>query len=194
MPTPLPHLIGGCTHCARELALGPKPIFQLHPAAKILLISQAPGRIAHSKGVAFKDPSGARLRQWLGVTAAEFYTPEHFAILPMAFCYPGKASSGDLPPPAACAPKWHAQCLEFMPQAKLRLYIGQYAQRYYLGKERKRNLTETVRAFREYGPEAIPLPHPSPLNNRWLKQHPWFEQEAVPYLQEQVSQILGKGQ
>lgn len=179
-----------CRICEAVLPVPPRPIFTVHPAARIVLISQAPGRLAYEKGVPYYDPSGVRLRQWLNVEEAVFYDPTLFSILPMGFCYPGKATTGDLPPRPECAPQWHAALLRMMPNIQLTLYIGQYAQRYYLGKSRKRNLTETVRAFREYGPEVLPLPHPSPLNNRWLSRNAWFEAEVVPYLQAKVGAIL----
>lgn len=179
-----------CRICEPFLPVPPRPIFTVHPDARIALVSQAPGRLAYEKGVPYYDPSGVRLRQWLNVDEATFYDPALFSILPMGFCYPGKASTGDLPPRPECAPQWHAALLRMMPNIKLTLYIGQYAQRYYLNQSRKRNLTETVRAFREYGPQVLPLPHPSPLNNRWLSRNPWFEAEVVPHLQEKVGAII----
>lgn len=179
-----------CRICEADLPVPPRPIFSIHPKARIALISQAPGRLAYEKGLPYYDPSGVRLRQWLNVDEADFYNPAFFSILPMGFCYPGKASTGDLPPRPECAPQWHGPLLRMMPNIKLILYIGQYAQRYYLGKNRKRNLTETVRAHREYGPGILPLPHPSPLNNRWLSRNPWFDTEVVPYLQAKVEAIL----
>ncbi len=183
-----------CRICKAALPVPPRPIFAVHPEARIALISQAPGRLAHEKGLPYYDPSGVRLRQWLNVDEATFYDPTCFSILPMGFCYPGKAKTGDLPPRPECAPQWHAALLRMMPEIALTLYIGQYAQQYYLGANRKRNLTETVRAFREYGPGVLPLPHPSPLNNRWLSRNPWFDMEVVPYLQAKVEAILEGGQ
>jgi uracil-DNA glycosylase len=182
-----------CRICQEQLPVQPNPIFKLHPEVKILLISQAPGRMAHEKGKPYYDPSGLRLRRWLGVDEAAFYDTSTFGILPMGFCYPGKAKSGDLPPRPECAPQWHEVLLRMMPQVQLRIYIGQYAQRYYLGKRRHVKLTETVRAFRSYGPSELPLPHPSPLNNRWISRNPWFEEEVVPYLQERVRAIRSLG-
>lgn len=179
-----------CRICAAHLPLPPLPILKVDPRVRILLISQAPGRLAHEQGRAFLDPSGRRLRQWLGVDEATFYDTPYFGILPMGFCYPGKAKTGDLPPRKECAPQWHQPLLKMMPKVALRIYIGQYAQHHYLGKQRK--LTETVRAFREYGPGALPLPHPSPLNNRWLNRNPWFEAEVVPFLQARVQQIIAQ--
>ncbi|MCI4647837.1 uracil-DNA glycosylase family protein [Phaeodactylibacter sp.] len=180
-----------CRICKAALPVPPRPIFAVHPEARIALISQAPGRLAYEKGLPYYDPSGVRLRQWLNVDEATFYDPTCFSILPMGFCYPGKAKTGDLPPRPECAPQWHAALLRMMPKIVLTLYIGQYAQQYYLGNARKRNLTETVRAYREYGHGVLPLPHPSPLNNRWLSRNPWFNTEVVPYLQAKVEAILG---
>lgn len=182
--------INNCTICAKFLPLDPKPIFQIDPAAKIVIISQAPGRYAHSSGIPWDDPSGERLRRWLGTDAATFYDPKNFAIVPMGFCYPGKGKTGDLPPRKECAPQWHSTILKMMPNLQLTLLIGQYAQKAYLGKRRKKNLTETVFAFEEYGPNIIPLPHPSPLNARWRKKNEWFEDRILPILQAQVHQLL----
>lgn len=178
--------IKACQICSQHLPLGPKPIVKLHQDAKIVIISQAPGRIAHSSGVPFMDQSGIRLRTWLGVDETTFYDSSIFAIMPMGFCYPGKGKVGDLPPRKECAPEWHAKALAAMPNLKLHLLIGQYSQKYYLKKERKKSLTATVQAFREYPEHILPLPHPSPLNVGWLRKNPWFEAEVVPYLQERV--------
>ncbi|NBC09777.1 MAG: uracil-DNA glycosylase family protein [Bacteroidetes bacterium] len=180
-----------CRICEPALPLPPNPIFKVEPGVRILLISQAPGRIAHESGTPYLDPSGVRLRDWLGVDKATFYDTPYFGILPMGFCYPGKAKTGDLPPRPECAPQWHAPLLRMMPEVQLRIYIGQYAQRYYLGKRRARNLTETVRGYEGYLPEEWPLPHPSPLNNRWRSRNPWFEETVIPRLQEKVQQIIG---
>ncbi|MEN0003197.1 MAG: uracil-DNA glycosylase family protein [Bacteroidota bacterium] len=182
--------INACTLCAEHLPLGPRPIFRLHPAAKIVLISQAPGRLAHQSGIAWDDQSGRRLRTWLDVDETTFYDTPHFAILPMGFCYPGKGKTGDLPPRKECAPQWHAAVLRLMPNVELSLVIGQYAQKEYLGKTRKKNLTETVRAFEEYLPHYLPLPHPSPLNVRWRRKNEWFEEEVLPTLRERVHRII----
>ena len=179
-----------CQICKSSLPVTPRPIFSVNRNARIALISQAPGRLAHEKRKPYFDPSGDRLRQWLNVDEATFYNPALFCILPMGFCYPGKAETGDMPPRPECAPNWHPALLRMMPDIRLTLYIGQYAQRYYMGKSRKRNLTETVRVFKEYGPNILPLPHPSPLNNRWLRRNPWFDAEVIPFLQSKVEGIL----
>jgi uracil-DNA glycosylase len=184
--------IRNCTICAEYLPLGPKPILQIHPQAKIAIISQAPGRLAHESGIPWDDPSGVRLREWLATDEATFYQPENFAIIPMGFCFPGKGKTGDLPPRKECAPQWHQALLNMMPQLELTLLIGQYAQKYYLSTKRKKNLTETVRQFQEYLPVQLPLPHPSPLNARWRKKNPWFNTEVLPVLRKQVAACLEK--
>lgn len=186
--------IAGCTHCAAQLPLGPNPVVVAHKHSKIALVSQAPSLTVHRGGIAWADKSGDRLREWLGVDEATFYQPEHFAILPMAFCYPGRGKSGDLPPPKACAPLWHEQVWAHLESLELVLLIGKYAQDYYLGKAARRNLTETVRHFEEYismptRPFA-PIPHPSPRNNIWMAKNPWFERHVVPQLQRKVAQVL----
>lgn len=177
-----------CQICKDYLPLGPKPIFRIHPEARVAIISQAPGRLAHRSGISWDDPSGERLRAWLEVDRRQFYETPFFAILPMGFCYPGKGKSGDLPPRRECAPQWHESMLALMPHIRLSLVIGQYAQRAYLGKSFKKNLTETVRAAPDYLPEFFPLPHPSPLNARWRKRNPWFETETLPLLRRQLAQ------
>lgn len=171
-----------CTLCAESLPLGPRPVFQVHSASKILIIGQAPGTNVHASGIPWDDASGLNLRKWLGVTEEQFYDPELFAIVPMGFCYPGKGKSDDLPPRPECAPEWHAKLLAQIPQVELTLLIGKYAQIYYL-KKPKANLTETVRSFKEYSPQYLPLVHPSPRNAIWMKKNPWFEEEVVPILQ-----------
>ncbi|MEN9465365.1 MAG: hypothetical protein RL217_1546 [Pseudomonadota bacterium] len=186
---PLLQDIHTCRLCAAHLPFAPKPILQAGKRARILIIGQAPGIKAHNSGIPWSDASGERLRAWLGVTAAKFYDPNLFAIMPMGFCYPGCGKSGDLPPRPECAPKWHAALLKAIPEIKLTLLIGQYAQNYYL-KDDHKNLTKRVEHWRDYLPKNIfVLPHPSPRNQIWLKRNPWFEQEAVPELQRMVRQI-----
>ena len=178
-----------CRICT-NLGLGPKPIFQLNPAAKILIAGQAPGRKTHHKGVPFDDPSGERLRDWLGVDRATFYNDSALAILPMAFCYPGTGNSGDLPPPVECAEQWREALLSILVNIELTLVIGQYAVDWHIGDKKGKTLTETVRQWREYWPEILPMPHPSPRNNRWLKNNPWFEREVLPALRAKVASLL----
>ncbi len=178
--------IKSCTICEEHLPLGPKPIFSIHPEARIGIISQAPGRLAHQSGIPWNDQSGDRLRTWLNVDRSTFHDTAHFAIIPMGFCYPGKGKSGDLPPRKECAPQWHETVLQLMPKIELFLVIGLYAQKQYLGKKRKKTLTATVEAFDDYLPTYFPLPHPSPLNTHWLQKNPWFEKEVLPVLREKV--------
>ncbi len=179
-----------CRICAADLPMGPNPIFRIDARARIVLISQAPGRLAHQRSIAWDDPGGRRLREWLGLDDALFFDTPFLAVLPMGLCYPGKGKGGDLPPRPECAPNWQQPLLELMPHRRLHLLIGQYAQRHYLRDRAKRNLTETVRAFREYLPEYLPLPHPSPRNRMWLARNEWFELEHLPVLRGLVRQIL----
>jgi uracil-DNA glycosylase len=170
--------------------MGPKPIVAAHPESKIAIIGQAPGTKVHQTGVPWDDPSGKQLRKWLGVTDEQFYDERLFALIPMGFCYPGKGKSGDLPPRSECAPLWHDPLFQDMPNLKLTILIGQYAQRYYLGDAMKKNLTETVKNYKNYLPRYIVLPHPSPRNRFWLRKNLWFEEDVLPELQEKVSTCL----
>ncbi len=178
-----------CTHCEPALPLGAKPIFQLDRRASILIAGQAPGRIAHEKGRPFDDASGDRLRAWLGVSRETFYDPACFAIFPMGLCFPGTAASGDLPPRPECAPLWRRQVLKALPQVRLTLAIGQYALCWHL--QRKASVDESVAGWREdLARGLLPLPHPSPRNQNWLKQRPWFEAEVLPALRLAVARAL----
>ena len=179
-----------CTLCLPELPLGVNPIMRGNVGAKILIAGQAPGIKVHQTSIPFNDLSGRRLRQWMGITDEVFYDEDKVAIIPMGFCYPGKGTSGYLPPRHECAKTWHKKLLSKFENIELILTIGQYAQNYYLADKRKSNLTETVKAWQEYSPKIIPLPHPSPRNNRWLKNNPWFETSVVMALQKRVSQLL----
>lgn len=179
-----------CTTCAPFLKDGVRPVFTVHPEARINIIGQAPGRKVHESGIPWDDASGKRLREWLGVDSATFYAPELFAIMPMGFCFPGTGKSGDLPPRPECAPQWHQPLLRMMPNIQLTLLFGQYAQKEYLGNRRMKTLTETVRNWAAYLPDFLPLPHPSPRNQIWLRKHPWFEEDVVPMLQMRVQEIL----
>jgi uracil-DNA glycosylase len=178
-----------CDTCKTHLPLGPRPVFQIDPAAKILVAGQAPGIRVHETGIPFNDPSGDRLRQWMGVTRETFYDPTKIAILPMGFCYPGTGKSGDLPPRPECAPKWRQTMLTLMPNIELTLVIGQYAQDWHLGDTQKSTLTETVQNWKSYWPSKLVLPHPSPRNNIWLKKNPWFETEVLPHLKRAVQRM-----
>ncbi len=182
--------IRACTLCSAYLPLGPRPIIQVSHSAKILIVGQAPGSRVHETGIPFDDPSGNRLREWMGIDKSVFYDDLKLAIVPMGFCFPGTGKSGDLPPRPECAETWRKKLLNELPQISLTLVIGQYAQAWHLGQLVKENLTETVKAWKEFGPEIIPLPHPSPRNNIWLKKNPWFEQEVLPKLQAKVQSIL----
>lgn len=181
--------VRACTLCAKHLPLGPRPIVQLQASAKILIAGQAPGRKVYETGIPFNDASGDRLRSWLGISREVFYDAQQVAILPMGFCFPGTGKSGDLPPRPECAPAWRAQLLSQLPNIKLTLVIGRYALAYHLPNETG-TLTETVQAWPKYWPNVVPLPHPSPRNNVWLKRNPWFENELVPQLQSRVAEIL----
>ncbi len=179
-----------CRLCEAVLPKGPRPVFQAQRSARILVAGQAPGRKVHETGIPFNDPSGDRLRGWMGIDRDTFYDPERIAILPMGFCYPGTGRSGDLPPRPECAQTWRQAFLEALPDIRLALIIGRYAQLWHLGEGNRKTLTETVRAWQEFQPTRIPLPHPSPRNNRWLRNNPWFETELVPHLQQQVRTVL----
>ena len=179
-----------CTICEPFLKDGVRPVFTVHPHARINIIGQAPGRKVHESGIPWADASGKRLRQWLGVDDEIFYSPEYFAIMPMGFCFPGTGKSGDLPPRPECAPQWHTQIFDHLEEVRLTLLIGLYAQNYYLGERKKSTLTETVRNFEAYLPEFLPLVHPSPRNGIWMRKNPWFEEEVVPQLQTVVSEVV----
>jgi len=178
-----------CDLCAGHLPLGPRPVLQYHPDARILVAAQAPGRRVHETGLPFNDPSGDRLRDWMGVDRGTFYNPEQMAVIPMGLCYPGTGKSGDLPPRPECAPTWRQALLDGLPRVELTLVIGQYAQAYHLP-GLGRSVTERVKAWRDCWPKQIPLPHPSPRNNLWLRRNPWFERELIPQLQHRVRALL----
>ncbi len=179
-----------CTLCEKQLPLGPRPIVAAHSKSKILIIGQAPGSVVHNTGVPWDDKSGENLRKWMGIDAAIFYDAEKIGLIPMGFCYPGRGKSGDNPPTKECAPKWHAQLLEQIEQPELILLIGRYAQDYYLGKQLKRTLTETVKNYDAYLPDYFVLPHPSPRNNIWQAKNEWFKIEVLPVLQSKVAELL----
>ena len=183
--------VRACTLCADVLPFEPRPVIQLSEASRILVVGQAPGRRVHETGLPFNDPSGDRLRDWMGVTRDTFYDESRMAILPMGFCYPGTGKSGDLPPRPECAATWREALLSRLKNIELTLVIGQYAHAWHIGKSRS-SLTENVRAWREYWPYLVPMPHPSPRNNLWLRRNPWFEQEVVPELRNRISEVLSK--
>ena len=182
--------IRSCEVCKAHLPLGPRPIVAAHSKSRIVIIGQAPGTKVHKTGVPWDDPSGKQLRKWLGVSDEIFYDETRIALIPMGFCYPGKGTSGDLPPRTECAPLWHESMLDKMPNLELVILIGIYAQKYYLGKAAKKTLTDTVASYETYLPNYFSLPHPSPRNRFWLTKNPWFEERVVSELQQRVAKIL----
>jgi uracil-DNA glycosylase family 4 len=184
------HNISHCTICSKHLALGPRPVVSAHPNSKIVIIGQAPGTKVHNSGIPWDDASGKQLRKWLDVSDKDFYDETKFAIVPMGFCYPGKGKTGDLPPRSECAPQWHQQLFDLMPNIELVILIGMYAQKYYLKDKAKKTLTDTVANHKSYLPTYFPLPHPSPRNRFWLTKNPWFESEVLPDLKKKVKEVL----
>ena len=192
--TSLPSLltqVRACTLCAAHLPHGPRPVLQMHGSARLLIVGQAPGRKVHASGVPFDDASGERLRDWLGITRERFYDARQVALLPMGFCYPGTGKSGDLPPRSECAPAWRAPLLSHLKKLQVTLVIGQYAMAHHLPEERG-SLTETVQAWRNHWPTVLPLPHPSPRNNLWLRRNPWFERDLLPILRARVIDVFAE--
>ena len=183
--------VRSCALCAKHLPLGPRPVFQLHRSSRVLIAGQAPGRKVHESGVPFADASGDRLREWMGISKEVFYDSQQIAILPMGFCYPGSRKSGDLPPRLECAPAWRETLLQPLNNVKITLVIGQYAQAYHLP-DAGMSVTDTVRSWNEHWPRVVPLPHPSPRNNGWLRRNAWFSEELLPKLRTQIAEILAK--
>ena len=169
---------------------GWQPVYSASPHSRIVIVGQAPGRVAQESGKPWNDVSGQNLRQWLNVTEEQFYDPRLFALMPMDFYYPGKGKHGDLPPRREFAEKWHSRLLDRMTEVKLMILVGVYAQKFYLAGQAKRDLTETVASYEEYLPKYFPLVHPSPLNFRWRKRNPWFASEVIPALQRVVQEVL----
>ena len=185
--------VRACRVCEAELPLGPRPVVRAAPTARLRIVGQAPGTKVHQTGIPWNDPSGQRLRDWLALAPEDFYDESRIAIVPMGFCYPGRdPRGGDKPPRPECAPLWHGPLDRHLPQIELTLLVGLYAQRFYLGKDRKGSLTETVRAWRDYGPSYLPLPHPSWRNTGWLKRNPWFARELLPALRVRVGALVGR--
>ena len=178
-----------CQICASSLPLGPRPVVQVAAGAKILIVGQAPGSRVHETGIPFDDPSGDRLRDWLGLSREQFYVSELVAIVPMGFCFPGTGSSGDLPPRPECAPAWRAELLSHLRAVEMTIVIGSYAQAYHLPGP-KSSVTDIVAAWRDHWPDVVPLPHPSPRNNRWLVRNPWFTSDLLPELRAAISSLL----
>lgn len=185
--------LAACRLCADRFAAtatnhSPRPVIWFQPGARLLIASQAPGLRVHEAQTPFWDQSGKRLRQWLGMTEAQFYDRSRVAIVPMGFCFPGYDAKGsDLPPPPICAQTWRQQALDMLPDIQLTVLIGGAAQKWHLG---TRSVTDTVAAWRDHAPHTIPLPHPSWRNTAWLKKNPWFEAELVPVLQSRVAEVM----
>ena len=182
-------VVRDCRVCETQLPLGPRPVLRACETARILIVSQAPGARVHASGIPWDDPSGARLRAWMGLDTDEFYDGSRIAIIPMGYCYPGRGKGGDLPPRRECATLWLDHLLAKLPHIELILLIGLHAQRHFLGNRRKASLTETVKAWREFAPEYLPLPHPSARNTPWFQRNPWFEGELLPVLRERIEYL-----
>ncbi len=182
--------IRACTICAEHLPLGVNPVVRASTTARILIVGQAPGRKVHETSIPFNDPSGDRLRDWMGIDRDIFYDESKINIIPMGFCFPGTGKSGDLPPRTECAATWRWRLMAQMSKVELTLIIGQYAIDWHLKEARKKSLTDTVKKWREYWPDKIVLPHPSPRNNIWLKRNDWFDEEVLPPLKRRVLELL----
>jgi uracil-DNA glycosylase len=182
--------IRACRICEKHLPLGPNPVLRASASARILIVGQAPGTKVHATGIPWNDASGERLRAWMGVDRDTFYDDLRIAIVPMGFCYPGRGRGGDNPPRPECARTWHPQLIPLLRNVRLTLLIGQYAHRYFLRERRRDSLTATVRAFGDYLPQFLPMVHPSPRNQGWLKRHAWFEKDLLPVLRERVHELL----
>jgi uracil-DNA glycosylase len=185
--------VRACNVCAAYLPNPPRPILIASPSARLLIVGQAPGRRVHETGIPWNDPSGDLLREWLGMSREAFYGDSRIAIVPTGLCYPGTVNGSDLPPRPECAPLWQPPLRAAMPHIRLTLLIGAYAQAHYLGQRRGRSLTDTVAAWRDFAPDYLPIPHPSPRNRGWLKKNPWFEAEVLPVLRERVGTLLSAG-
>lgn len=183
--------VRACTLCAAHLPLGPRPVVRARPQARLLIIGQAPGTKVHETGVPWNDPSGDRLRDWLGLDRDAFYDEDRIAIVPTGFCYPGRnPRGGDMPPRPECAPAWHGPILQHLKQLELTLLVGMHAQAYHLGARRQPTMTATVHAWRSYGPALLPTPHPSWRTTMWIRKNPWFETDLLPWLRDRVAQIM----
>lgn len=183
--------IRDCRICEAHLPLGPRPVLQASSTSRLLIISQAPGRRVHHSGVPFDDPSGDRLREWMGIGKPVFHDPRRVAIVPMGFCYPGKGKSGDLPPRPECAPTWHPRLLPRLQEVRLTLLVGSYAIGHKLGREAAPSMTETCRQWRQHLADGrFVLPHPSPRNVGWFQRNPWFADEVLPTLKHAVARAL----
>ena len=182
--------VKSCRLCAHELPLNPNPVLQVSRTALILIVGQAPGIRAHDTGLPFNDPSGDRLRGWLGLNREEFYDWQNVALLPMAFCYPGTGKTGDLPPPRRCADTWRERLLAELPDIRFTLLCGRYAVAWHLPNVANRSLTDIVKNWRDLAPTSLAVPHPSGRNNGWRARNPWFDLEVVPEIRKSVFQAL----
>lgn len=171
---------------------GIRPLYHVEPEARILIISQAPSRQGQASMTYWDDPSGDRLRDWMGMSRDEFYHSGKLGVVPLDFYFPGKGKQGDLPPRKGFAEKWHEPVLALMPHVSLTLLIGAYAQKYYLQKNRQKTLTATVAHYQDYLPDYFPIVHPSPLNYGWMNRNPWFKTDVIPDLQQRVRQLLNE--
>ncbi len=181
-----------CRVCEKDLPLGPNPVFRLAETARLLIVGQAPGTKVHATGIPWNDPSGDRLREWLALDCDAFYDTARIAILPTGLCYPGRLpQGGDRPPRPECAPLWHPPLRARLTNVRLTLLVGSYAQAYYLGNRRAASVAETVRNFRTYLPEFLPLPHPSWRTRAWAERNPWFSCRVIPELRRRVREVLG---
>ncbi len=178
-----------CTLCASSLPHGVRPVLQAHARARVLIAGQAPGRKVHESGIPFDDASGDRLRAWMGISRETFYDARQVAILPMGFCFPGTGKSGDLPPRAECEPEWRDRLLRHLENIELTLVIGRYAQVSHLSCANA-TVTEVVKDWQSHWPQIVPLPHPSPRNNMWIRRNPWFEEQLLPKLRQRVAKVL----
>jgi uracil-DNA glycosylase len=178
-----------CRFCEKQLPQAPRPIFRVGKAARLLIVGQAPGRLVHETGIPWNDPSGDVLRDWLGLDREAFYDTSRIAIVPIGLCYPGTVDGADLPPCRECAPLWQPRFRAALPDIRLTLLVGAYAQAFYLKRRRKKTLADTVRAWRDYLPEFFPLPHPSWRNIGWLERNPWFEKDVLPALRRRVRTV-----
>ncbi|MGE5668687.1 MAG: uracil-DNA glycosylase family protein [Betaproteobacteria bacterium] len=184
--------VRGCRACEAHLPLAPRPVLQAAATSRILVVGQAPGLRVHTTGIPWDDASGERLREWMGVTKETFYDESRIAIIPVGYCYPGRGKGGDLPPRRECAELWLAQLLSKLTHIELTLLVGLHAQRRFLGGRRKSSLAQTVDAWRQYAPQYIPLPHPSPRNTPWLQRHSGFERQLLPELRLRIGALLAR--
>ncbi len=184
--------IRACRACAGEFSHDPRPVVRVRPETRLLICGQAPGRRVHESGLPFDDPSGDRLRSWMGIDRATFYDHPAIGVAAMAFCYPGTRNGADLPPPKRCAELWRDRLLANLPRMELTLLLGRPAQIWAMGPGAKGSMDAAVRAWRETLPDVLMLPHPSWRNTAWLKRNPWFDTEVVPWLRQRVSGLLAR--